>query len=183
MASLPRALEGAERLDAVARRIERVAATVVPVGPIRRVLRGEWLGHSLHPLLTDLPIGFWTSASLLDVIGGTRTRPAATALVGLGVVSAVPTVASGLAEFTTLERPDRRVAVVHAAANAIATGLYASSWLARRRGQHRAGVALGMCAAGAATVGGYLGGHLAFASGGDHPAAQRPATERDTRAA
>ena len=76
----PAALEHAERLDRAAERVDRLAATLVPEGPVRRTLRGSWLGHPLHPLLTDLPIGFWTSGSLLDVVGGIGARRAATAL-------------------------------------------------------------------------------------------------------
>jgi uncharacterized membrane protein len=161
----PSALERADRLDVVSAPVGSVASAVVPEGPVRRVLRGEWLGHPLHPLLTDLPIGFWTSATVLDLVGGRRARPAATTMVGLGVLSAVPTVASGLAEYTTLDRGQRRVAVVHAAANAVATALYARSWSARRRDRHAAGVAFAMAGMGVATIGGYLGGHLSFASG------------------
>jgi len=28
---------------------------------------GRWLGHPLHPALSDLPIGLWTGALILDV--------------------------------------------------------------------------------------------------------------------
>jgi hypothetical protein len=51
---------------------------------------------------------------------------------------------------------------VHLAANAAATGLYALSYAARRRGERGRGVWLGLLASGAATAGGYLGGHLAY---------------------
>jgi nitrite reductase/ring-hydroxylating ferredoxin subunit len=54
---------------------------------------------------------------------------------------------------------------VHAASNTIALACYGASWLARRRGHHVRGVALGLLGAGAATVGGYLGGHLVSALG------------------
>ncbi len=53
----------------------------------RDLLTGRWLGHAVHPVLTDLPIGFWTSAFTLDLIGGRRSRAAAQRLVGLGVLS------------------------------------------------------------------------------------------------
>lgn len=87
-----------ERLDPAAGRLSGVSAALVPDGPIHHVLAGQWLGHPLHPMLTDLPIGFWTGASVLDLAGGPRSRPAAGAFVGLGVLSAAPTFASGLAE-------------------------------------------------------------------------------------
>ena len=46
-------------------------------GLVKDVLSGTWLGHALHPMLTDIPIGSFTSGSLLDVFGGKRARPAA----------------------------------------------------------------------------------------------------------
>ncbi|MGQ0624599.1 MAG: DUF2231 domain-containing protein [Sporichthyaceae bacterium] len=149
-------------LDPAAAVLGRVAEVVVSDRRARGVLQGDWLGHPAHPLLTDLPIGFWTSASVLDVLGGRRARPAATALTGLGVLSAGSALASGLAEFPTLDRRGRRAAVVHAVSNLTATALYARSWAARRHGDHRLGVVLAGFGAGVATVGGYLGGHLVF---------------------
>ncbi len=130
-------------------------------GPIADLVRGKPLGHPLHPALTDLPIGFWTSSLLLDIIGGRRFATASRALVGVGVISAVPTVVAGLADLPTLSARKRRVAVVHAVSNAVATLLYVKSWALRRR--HRiVGVGFGLVAATTATFGGYLGGWLAF---------------------
>ena len=120
------------------------------------------LGHPLHPVLTDLPIGFWTSAWVLDLVGGDEHAPAAQLLVGLGLLSTVPTIATGAADWTSLPRRDKRLGVLHAASNVAATALYGASFLARRRGDRRRGLVLGHLAAGAATVGGYLGGELVF---------------------
>jgi nitrite reductase/ring-hydroxylating ferredoxin subunit len=111
-------------------------------------------------MLTDLPIGFWTSAFILDIVGGKRSRPAAELLVGLGVLSALPTAASGAADWSDTDGRSRRVGFVHAAANTSAVALYAWSWNARRQHRHGRGVALGFLGATAATVGGFLGGHL-----------------------
>ena len=103
-------LESEERLDAVVAAIDPLA-TKASEGALGRALRGEWLGHALHPALTDLPIGCWVAAGLLDVVGGRRSRPAATRLLGLGLLAVPPTVASGLAEFGTTDgRAVRRVA-------------------------------------------------------------------------
>ena len=130
-------------------------------GPLADLARGQPLGHPLHPALTDLPIGFWTSSLLLDLVGGRRFAAASRALVGVGVISAVPTVVAGLADLPTLTTQKRRVAIVHAVSNTIATMLYVKSWTLRRR--HRLlGVGLGVAGATAATFGGYLGGWLAF---------------------
>lgn len=156
-------LEGATQLDRVAELVERVAQAVAPPGPRQDALMGRRLGHALHPLLTDLPLGAWTSASLLDLVGGRSSRSAATRLVAFGVASAVPTAASGLAEWLHAGEDARRVGVVHANLNAVALGLYAASLVARLRGRHGRAVALGVTGGLVATMGGYLGGHLSVA--------------------
>ena len=122
-------------------------------------------GHPLHPMLTDLPIGFWTSAWVLDIVGGERHAPTADLLVGIGLLSVVPTATTGAADWRTLPRRDKRLGLLHAASNVTATTLYAASWLARRRGDRRRGLVLGHLAAAAATVGGALGGELVFRRG------------------
>jgi nitrite reductase/ring-hydroxylating ferredoxin subunit/uncharacterized membrane protein len=154
-------LEDQPALDRLVDPLETLAG-LVPPGEVKDLLHGVWLGHPLHPLLTDLPIGFWTSAFVLDLVGGRKGQPAADALVALGVVSALPTAAAGLADWSELSRPDQRSGAVHAAANLTATALYAWSFVARRRGRRLRGVALGMAGSAAATVGGFLGGHLTF---------------------
>lgn len=161
MVALVRALEGDGRIDAAARRLESLAGAVVRSRSLADGLRGTWLGHALHPLLTDFPLGAWTSASFLDLFGGPDARRPAQRLVGFGLVVAAPTVASGLAEWqATKGSGARRVGVVHATFNTTATVLYGSSWIARRRGAHRLAVGLGVGGGVVATVGGYLGGHL-----------------------
>jgi uncharacterized membrane protein len=162
MRDVPVALEEAAGLDKAAGPLGRVASAVLPEGGLRDALQGRWLGHPLHPVLTDVTIGFWTSASVLDLLGRRRARPAASMFVALGVLSAAPTVATGLAEVPKLDAGARRVAVVHATANAVATALYARSWSARRNDHHAGGVLLALAGMGVATVGGLLGGHLAF---------------------
>ena len=160
-----------ERLDwspALDRPVEvlgKVAGKLLPKGTVKDVLHGTWLGHPLHPLLTDLPIGCWTNAMLLDVVGGERGRPAADLLGGAGVLLALPTAAAGRADWSELDRPAARTGVVHAAANVIGLALYSASWVARRRGRRGQGVALSFLGATAATVGGFLGGHLSYRRG------------------
>lgn len=180
-----RELEHTEALDELVRVGQKVPDRYPP--ELRSVLAGDWLGHPLHPVLTDLPIGFWTTSWVLDLVGGRRSARAATAFVGLGVATAVPTIASGLVEWRTQSTGRARVAAVHFVANGAATLAYGASFLARVRGRRGRGVALGMLGASFATVGGLLGGHLAFGEDSakdDPPAVEAgnghvPATERE----
>lgn len=170
-APLARPIERLAGLPALDRPAEALAsATAGRSGAWLDWARGGPLGHPLHPALTDLPIGFWTSAWVLDLLGGSRTRGAARGLVGWGVLSALPTLATGLTDVATLPTTKRRVAAVHAAANAVAMAGFAWSWWQRRRGRHTAGVATGLGAGALASLGGYLGGWLALGSddAGDH---------------
>ncbi len=159
-------LENDDRLDAVAEALRQPGA-LVSSGRARQVLSGEWLGHALHPLLTDFPLGCWIGAGLLDLAGGRASRRAAQRLVGLGVVFVAPTALSGLSDWTAAADDERvrRVGAAHASLNTIVGTLYAASWMLRRRQRHGAGVALGMLGASAAWVSGYLGGHLTLRRG------------------
>jgi uncharacterized membrane protein len=129
-------------------------------------LRGEWFGHPVHPALTDFPLGCWTSASLLDLVGGRAARPAATRLVALGLLGAPVAAAAGLADWEPIdperERRARRVGATHAAANVAATVCYLVSWRARRRNRHALGVTTALAGAAITLYSGYLGGELVF---------------------
>ena len=140
-----------------------------PQGP---VLRGEWLGHAIHPVLTDVVIGTWTSATLLDLFGGRDSADAARRLVELGLLAVGPTAWTGWAEWSQLGPRDQRVGLVHAVSNATAIGLYAASWVARRRGRHSTGVRLALAGATVSGAAAYLGGHLTAARkvASHHPA-------------
>lgn len=156
-------LEEVQGLDA-ASDLVRPWAQWLTAEPVRRaILQGAWLGHKLHPVLTDLPIGFWTSATVLDVLQGEKGARSADALVALGIASAVPTAVTGWADWGSAPRRVQRVGVVHAAANVVALGLFSVSLVQRRRGKRASGVALGLLASSALGVGGFLGGHMAKA--------------------
>ena len=152
----------AEGLDGVA---DPVAGAVDRFRPNALVGLASWAGQPRHPALTDLPIGFWTSAWVLDLIGGPESRAAARTLVGLGVASALPTVVTGLSDWAGTAGEARRIGLVHGAVNSVGVVCYGASWLARRRGRHGAGVALGIVGAAAATLAAYLGGHLVYRLG------------------
>jgi nitrite reductase/ring-hydroxylating ferredoxin subunit/uncharacterized membrane protein len=154
-----------EALDSIGKPVASKVADVVGHGPVKDALSGVWMTHPLHPLLTDLPIGFWTSAFMLDLVGGKRGRPAADRLLGLGILAAVPTAAAGLSDWSDTIGEERRIGTVHALANGVALGFYGWSWVARHRGRRGKGVVLGLLGATAASAGGYLGGHLVYRQG------------------
>lgn len=166
-----RAVEGIaklERLDPAAERAATTVGRVLGSGALKDLLSGTWLGHAVHPILTDVPIGTWTSAAVLDLVGGEDSEKAADLLVGVGLAAALPTVVSGWSDWAdTTQSSDtvRRVGLVHALANATATALYATSLAARLRGRRGRGRVLGLAGAGALTAGGYLGGHLSYGKG------------------
>ncbi|WP_151524037.1 (2Fe-2S)-binding protein [Serinicoccus kebangsaanensis] len=156
-------LEETEALDGPVSAIEPTITSVFGSGTRGALLRGEQLGHALHPVLTDLTLGSWTSATVLDLVGGPDSAAAARRLVGLGLLTAGPTAWSGWAEWAETGPRDKRVGLVHAISNGVAAGAYAASWIARRQGHHRLGAVLALGGAGASGVGAYLGGHLAIA--------------------
>jgi nitrite reductase/ring-hydroxylating ferredoxin subunit/uncharacterized membrane protein len=154
-----------EALDDPAETVAKKVRGLLDPGPVKDAISGTWLGHALHPLLTDVPIGSWTSATMLDVLGGRRSRDAAERLIGIGLLAAVPTSLTGSndwADTTPASDSVRRIGAVHAAANSLALLLSGSSLAARRRGRHDRGVALGLAGLGALTIGGHLGGHLSY---------------------
>jgi uncharacterized membrane protein len=149
----------------------RAASAPLGRGSLGRLLTGGPVGHAVHPPMTDLPIGLWTSSVLLDLVGRERDQRAADLLLAAGLVSAVPTALTGLAEWRHTARPESRVAAAHGVLNGVALGLYAAS-LAVRPGSRGAGLALSLAATGVLGLSGYLGGHLATArkTGSRHPA-------------
>lgn len=157
-------LERAKALDRAVRVLDSLVRAVLPDGRSRALLRGQWLGHALHPLLTDVPIGAWTSSLILDFAGGASTEHAADLLLGVGIATVAPTAATGWSDWSeTLTPEQRRVGIVHAGTNIAAASLFSASLLRRREGRRRSGKLLSLAGAGALSVGGYLGGHLSYA--------------------
>jgi uncharacterized membrane protein len=159
-------IEASTDADRLADRLEPVAR-ILHESSARPVLRGEWLGHALHPLMTDVPLGCFLATNLVDLVGGRRGAPAAQRLLGIGLLAIPPTVATGMVDWVELagDKQVRRAGAVHAAANGVATLLYLASWRHRRRGHRGRGVVLALAGTAVASGAGYLGGHLAFALG------------------
>jgi nitrite reductase/ring-hydroxylating ferredoxin subunit/uncharacterized membrane protein len=158
-------VEGLEFLDKIAEPYAAIVHRVFKPQILRNVLSGTYVGHAMHPLLTDLPIGAWSMATLLDGIGGESSEPAADLLVMAGIVAAVPTAASGSNDWSDTQGKERRIGLVHALSNSTAVSLYTASLIARKKGNRRAGKVLGLAGFGVLMAGGYLGGHLSYSKG------------------
>ncbi len=166
--SLPRRVARAVAESAAAERVADAQALVY--GPVldwarHSPLHTDALGHSLHPMLTDVTLGCWTSASLLDVVGGTSSRRAATLLAGAGVVAAVPTAVAGAADWAEMSGSERRLGAAHALGTDVATFLFLGSLVARRQGRYAAARRRGLAAHAVMVCAGFLGAHLALNRG------------------
>lgn len=171
-------------LDPLADRLQGLVNGAVQAGggagpAIKNVLHGVWLGHPLHPALTDIPVGAWTVAAVLDALdaaGHERLGPGADAAVGIGLLGAAGSVVSGLADWSATDGPPRRQGLVHALLNAGATALYLTSFVMRRGGNRPAARGLAFLGLGIATVSAYIGGYLVAAEriGVDHAPRESP---------
>src|SRR5579859_1492856 len=98
-------LEQLQQLDPLAERL-RPFVRSLPLGAVRDGLRGGWLGYSAHPALVQTPIGCWTSAAVLDLVPGERR--AATLMVALGFLGALPAQLAGWVDWAELPTAEER---------------------------------------------------------------------------
>jgi nitrite reductase/ring-hydroxylating ferredoxin subunit len=162
-AALAERIERATVLDPPVHALSDSVVRALPPGPRTDALHGVPFGQPAHPALVRMPLGCWTSAVLLDLFRGTER--AAGTLVAVGLGAALPSAATGLADWSALHRHQQRVGLVHAISQASATALFGVSLLARLTGRHGNGKMLSASGLAVATVGAYLGGHLALRLG------------------
>jgi nitrite reductase/ring-hydroxylating ferredoxin subunit/uncharacterized membrane protein len=149
----------AEPLDPVSEPVQE-AVQAVPK-PIRDLLDGVWLGNPLHPALTDVPIGAWTAAFALDLVGS----EAADGALSVGILGALPAALTGLNDWSHLKDDARRIGTVHALLNTAGLSLNVLSLAARRGGHRGLGRMLSGVAYASTLVSAHLGGHLSFGLG------------------
>ncbi len=165
---LVRRIEGASVLDPAGKAVGRWVRSAIPKGPVKDAVSGTWLGHAVHPMLTDVVIGSFVSASALDVLAPDGDGRASERLIALGLAAYLPTAAAGVNDWADTEIVDdaiRRAGLVHANSNLVAAWLYWASLSCRRRGKRGKGAALGALGATVLMAGGYLGGHLSLSKG------------------
>lgn len=172
-------IEATEALDRIGQPLAAAISRATRPTLVKNALSGTWLGHPMHPMLTDVPIGTWIAATLLDITGRGTSGGAARRLAGFGTLVAVPTVMAGASDWADTYGPEQRDGLVHALTNFTAVSLQTASYLTRRRGNTRAGAALSAGGLTLTMAAAYLGGHLSFTrgTGVNHTAFQEPTTE------
>lgn len=145
---------------------------------VKNVLHGTWLGHPLHVVLTDVPIGAWTAALVFDAMesisGRDEFATAADASVLMGLIGAVGAATTGLTDWQDVDPPARRIGLVHGLLNLSGTALFTASLIMRKRSARTKGRVFGLLGYAIATVAALLGGDLVYGQriGVDHTAGQ-----------
>ena len=152
-------------LGRIGQAMDSAVRPLLEPAPVRTALSGSWLGHRLHPAMMLAPVAALLSAAVLDRDGDEAGQRSADRLTRLGLLSTVPTVATGLSDWLHTGEKARRVGVAHAASNTLAAGLAAGSLLARAAGNSGLARTQIRSAAAALGLGGYLGGHLSYVYG------------------
>ena len=155
-------IEHAEQLDHPSEVIAGVVDKVLANRRVTELASGTPIGHPVHPLLVTIPLGSWSSSMIFDLTGD---EGAADALIGIGLVAALPAAVTGLNDWRHTSGAERRVGLVHAILNKVTVATYGLSLLARTTGRRKAGIALSILGASAMTASGWLGGHLSYALG------------------
>src|SRR5687767_2957203 len=93
---LTQAVEAAAALDGPASALAAGARVALSPSSLKSLLRGDWLGHAVHPVLSDVVVGTLLSATLLDVLGGDADQRARHRLIAAGLAAATPTALTGL---------------------------------------------------------------------------------------
>ena len=133
--------------------------------PIRDLLVGRWLGHPLHAVLTDAPVGILFLVIVFDVLGDPG---AATIALVLGILSMIAAAIAGYADYADTDGKARERATLHSTIMLVAVVLYLVS-LAARLGSgpaaSTAGIWLSVLAFLVLSAGAYVGGDVAYVLG------------------
>ncbi|HEX5603248.1 MAG TPA: DUF2231 domain-containing protein, partial [Pyrinomonadaceae bacterium] len=181
--ALIKTVERQEVLDQLSDKIQPLVSNAFEsTGPagreVKNFLHGTWLGHPLHPALTDIPLGAWTAALALDAMesisGRKELGAGADVAIAVGLVGAAGSAVTGLTDWSEINGRARKVGLLHGLLNVGATALYATSLVLRRKDMRGAGRGFAMLGYAVSSTAAYLGGHLVFSEqiGVNHAAAQ-----------
>ncbi len=99
-----------------------LSAVFRPITPVKSFLNGKWLGHSIHALLTDVPIGALTLALVFDVVD---QRSAADITLAFAVLAMIGAAIAGAADYSDTDDEARMVVTVHSTLMVIALVIFA----------------------------------------------------------
>jgi nitrite reductase/ring-hydroxylating ferredoxin subunit/uncharacterized membrane protein len=129
---------------------------------VKDLLNGTWLGHPLHPVITDVPVGAWVCTFIFDTLatasGDEAMQRAADVTLATGLVTALGAAATGFTDWTDTYGDERSVGLAHGLTMAATTSTYALSLLARMTGSRKTGLLLSNLGMVLLTAGAYLGG-------------------------
>lgn len=185
--SLPvKVIEKQQWLEPIADRLQSNIAAALDdggsIGPAAAdILHGTWLGHPLHAVLTDVPIGSWTAAAVFDALekstGSRAIGRRADAAITVGLIAAAAAAVTGLADWSRVGRGrPRRIGLVHGLLNITASACYLTSLCLRGMHSRQAGRQFAMVGFVVSSFSAYLGGHLVYSEkiGVDHTAGFSP---------
>jgi nitrite reductase/ring-hydroxylating ferredoxin subunit/uncharacterized membrane protein len=151
--------------EPLSKAVRGVYAAAGPSGlQAKNLLHGVWLGHPLHPVFTDLPLGAWTTALALDAAAGQDPgmRRAATFAMGVGLAGAAGAAVTGLTDWSETDGQSRRNGLIHGLLNVTATTLFAAAYALRRKDAHDGGRKCAWAGYAIALGAAYLGGDLVY---------------------
>jgi nitrite reductase/ring-hydroxylating ferredoxin subunit/uncharacterized membrane protein len=135
-------------------------------GALKNAMHGVWLGHPLHPVFTDIPLGAWTTTLALDATAAATSdrgyQRAADVALAVGLAGAVGAALTGLTDFSEIDGRAKRIGLVHGLMNVAATALIGAAYVLRRRQSRPAGEACTLAGFGITLGAAYLGGHLVY---------------------
>jgi nitrite reductase/ring-hydroxylating ferredoxin subunit/uncharacterized membrane protein len=181
------ALTDRPALDAIAEplthAIHRVYESAGPAGRrAKNALHGVWLGHPLHPVFTDLPIGAWTTGLVLDAVAATNhdrgMQRAADVAIAVGLAGAAAAAVTGLTDWSETSGRSRRTGLIHGLLNIAATTLYATAYALRKNGSRATGQTCALAGYGIAVGAAWFGGDMVYGQriGVTHAAVDGPET-------
>jgi nitrite reductase/ring-hydroxylating ferredoxin subunit/uncharacterized membrane protein len=146
----------------------------------KNAAHGVWLGHPLHPVFTDLPLGAWTTGLVLDAVAAANhdraMERAADVAIAVGLAGAAAAAVTGLTDWSETGGRSRRTGLVHGLLNIAATTLYATAYMLRKNGSRRTGRSYAVAGYGIALGAAWFGGDLVYGQriGVTHAAIEEP---------
>ena len=134
------------------------------ITPIHSFLNGTWLGHPLHGLLTDVPIGAFTLGIVLDVLG---QGYAADVAIAFGVLAMLGAALAGFADYADTDGLARQRATVHSTLMIVALVVYVVSLVVRwgNPPDRTVAIATSVLAYLFLAAGAYIGGDVVYSLG------------------